>query len=110
MILKTREHPFIGAKVAIDEAQALTRALKIDFALERITVKSADALAAAVIQAREKQGIHFFVVDAPADAFKPLAEAVGDATCCCSTPPLPRTGCAASSARAKSCIRCRASR
>jgi len=76
MILKTREHPFIGAKVAIDEAQALTRALKIDFALERISVKSADALAAALTQAREKQGVHFFVVDAPADAFKPLAEAV----------------------------------
>src|SRR5262245_41731326 len=32
MILKTREHPFVGAKVAIDEAQALSRALKIDFA------------------------------------------------------------------------------
>lgn len=76
MILKTREHPFVGAKVAIDEAEALTRALKIGFALERITVKSVDALAAAVIQAREKQGIHFFVVDAPADAFKPLAAAV----------------------------------
>src|SRR5918994_1209209 len=45
MILKTREHPFAGAQVGIDEAQALTRALKIDFALERITVKSAEALA-----------------------------------------------------------------
>src|SRR5262245_56899618 len=49
MILKTREHPFVGAKVAIDEAEALTRTLKIDFALERITVKSADALPSAVI-------------------------------------------------------------
>jgi ABC transporter substrate binding protein (PQQ-dependent alcohol dehydrogenase system) len=76
MILKAREHPFAGAKVAIDEAQALSRALKTDFALERITVKSADAIAGAVVQAREKQGIHFFVVDAPAEAFKPLAAAV----------------------------------
>jgi ABC transporter substrate binding protein (PQQ-dependent alcohol dehydrogenase system) len=76
MILKTREHPFAGARVAIDEAQALSRALKIDFALERITVKSADALPAAVTQAREKSGIHFFVIDAPADVFKPLAAAV----------------------------------
>ena len=76
MILKTREHPFAGAQVGIDEAQALTRALKIDFALERITVKSADALAPAVMQAREARGIHFFIVDAPAEAFQPLAEAV----------------------------------
>ncbi|MBX9776582.1 MAG: ABC transporter substrate-binding protein [Xanthobacteraceae bacterium] len=76
MILKAREHPFVGAKVAIDEAQALSRALKIDFALERITVKSADAIAAAVMQAREKGNIRFFVVDAPADAFRPLAQAM----------------------------------
>jgi len=76
MILKTREHPFAGAQVGIDEAQALTRALKIGFALERITVKSAEALAPAVIQAREARGIHFFIVDAPAEVFRPLAVAV----------------------------------
>jgi ABC transporter substrate binding protein (PQQ-dependent alcohol dehydrogenase system) len=76
MILKTREHPFVGARVGIDEAQSLTRALKIDFALERITVKSAVALAPALMQAREAHGIHFFVIDAPAEAFRPLAEAV----------------------------------
>jgi ABC transporter substrate binding protein (PQQ-dependent alcohol dehydrogenase system) len=76
MILKTREHPLAGATVGIDEARALSRALKIDFALERITVKSVADVAAAVTQAREKQGIHFFVVDAPAEAFKPLAAAV----------------------------------
>ena len=76
MILKTREHPFAGAKVAIDEAQALTRALKIDFALDRITVASADAIAPAIMQAREQHGVHFFIVDAPAEAFRPLAQAV----------------------------------
>ncbi len=76
LILKTREHPFAGAQVGVDEAKALTRVLKMDFALERITVKSADALAPAVLQARETRGIHFFIVDAPADAFKPLAAAV----------------------------------
>ncbi|MPZ40294.1 MAG: ABC transporter substrate-binding protein [Rhizobiales bacterium] len=76
MILKTREHPFVGAKVAIDEAQALSRALKIDFALERLTVKSEAALVPAVTQARESRGIQFFVVDASAEAFRPLVEAV----------------------------------
>src|SRR5579871_3124316 len=42
LIIKTREHPFVGAQVGIDEAQPLTRILKTDFALERITVKSSE--------------------------------------------------------------------
>src|SRR5438093_4020809 len=75
IILKTRDHPFAGAQVGVDEAQALARVLKTDFALERITVKSADAVAPAVIEARTRD-IHFFILDAPADAFKPLAAAV----------------------------------
>jgi ABC transporter substrate binding protein (PQQ-dependent alcohol dehydrogenase system) len=33
-------------------------------------------VAAAVVQARDTAGIHFFIVDAPAEAFKPLADAV----------------------------------
>src|SRR5258708_38186603 len=41
LVLKTREHPFTGAQIGIDEAQALTRVLKTDFVLERITLKSA---------------------------------------------------------------------
>jgi ABC transporter substrate binding protein (PQQ-dependent alcohol dehydrogenase system) len=76
LILKTRDHPFAGAQVGIDEAQALSRVLKTDFALERMTVKSAEAVAPAVLQALETRNIHFFIVDAPAEAFKPLAAAV----------------------------------
>ena len=76
IILKTREHPFTGAQVGLDEAQALTRVLKTDFALERITVKSAAEVASAVQQALETRKIHLFLVDAPAEAYKPLAAAV----------------------------------
>jgi ABC transporter substrate binding protein (PQQ-dependent alcohol dehydrogenase system) len=76
LILKTREHPLAGAQVGIDEAQALTRVLKTDFVLERITVKSVGEVAPAVQQAMEGRNIHFFLVDAPAEAFKPLAAAV----------------------------------
>ena len=75
LVLKSRERPFAGAQVGLDEAQALTRVLKVDFALERITVKSAAEVAAAVTQAAER-GIRFFIVDAPAEAFKPLADSV----------------------------------
>jgi ABC transporter substrate binding protein (PQQ-dependent alcohol dehydrogenase system) len=75
-VLKTRERPFTGAQVGLDEAQALTRVLKTEFALERISVKSPAEVAGAVVQARETGGIRFFIVDAPAEAFKPLADAV----------------------------------
>jgi ABC transporter substrate binding protein (PQQ-dependent alcohol dehydrogenase system) len=75
-VLKARERPFTGAQVGLDEAQALTRVLKTEFALERISVKSPTEVAGAVVQAREAGGIRFFIVDAPAEAFKPLADAV----------------------------------
>src|SRR5882724_11806422 len=75
IMLKPRESPFAGAQVGMDEAQALSRVLKIDFALEHITVKSAQEVTPAVTQALER-GIHFFIVDAPAEAFRPLATAV----------------------------------
>jgi ABC transporter substrate binding protein (PQQ-dependent alcohol dehydrogenase system) len=76
LVLKNRPRPFTGAQVGLDEAQALTRVLKTDFALERITVNSPAEVAGAVTQARDASGIHFFIVDAPAEAFKPLADAV----------------------------------
>jgi ABC transporter substrate binding protein (PQQ-dependent alcohol dehydrogenase system) len=76
LILKTRERPYTGAQVGLDEAQALSRVLKIDFALERISVGSAADVAGAVLRARESADMHFFIVDAPAPAFKPLADAI----------------------------------
>lgn len=75
IILKVREHPFPGAEVAIDEAAALSRVLPTTFTLERITVKSPADVAPAVLAALDS-GVHFFLLDAPADAFRPLAAAV----------------------------------
>jgi ABC transporter substrate binding protein (PQQ-dependent alcohol dehydrogenase system) len=75
LILKTRDHPFTGAQIGIDEAAALVRVLNTQFGLERITVKSPAEVAPAVIAALEERGIHFFLIDAPSDAFKPLAVA-----------------------------------
>src|SRR5260370_10207298 len=75
LVLKTRDHPFAGAQIGIDDAAALVRVLNAEFALERITVKSPAEVAPAVIAALEGRGIHFFLIDAPPDAFKPLAAA-----------------------------------
>ena len=66
LILKVREHPLAGAQIGLDDAKVLARVLKTDFALERITVKSAAEVAPAVQQAMTSRDIHFFIVDAPA--------------------------------------------
>jgi ABC transporter substrate binding protein (PQQ-dependent alcohol dehydrogenase system) len=76
IVLKTRAHPFAGAEVSIDDAAPLRRVLPVDFALARISVGSAAEVAPAVAQALERRDIHFFLVDAPAQAFAPLAAAV----------------------------------
>jgi ABC transporter substrate binding protein (PQQ-dependent alcohol dehydrogenase system) len=76
VVLKTREHPFAGAEIGIDEAAALVRVLNTEFKLERITVKSAAEVAPAVIDAIDTHKLAFFLIDAPAEAFKPLAAAV----------------------------------
>src|SRR5215471_3725007 len=75
IVLKTRAHPYPGAEVSIDDAAALRRVLPVDFALARISVKSVDEVAAAVLRAIDG-GTHFFLIDAPASAFVPLAAAV----------------------------------
>jgi ABC transporter substrate binding protein (PQQ-dependent alcohol dehydrogenase system) len=75
IILKTRVRPFTGAELGIDDAAALARVLKADFALERISVKSPDDVTRAVGAALDA-GTHFFLIDAPAETFKPLAAAV----------------------------------
>lgn len=76
VVLKSRDRPFSGAEIGIEDAQSASRVLKTEFALERITVNAPGELAAAVGQARDARGIRFFILDAPADAFKPLADAV----------------------------------
>jgi ABC transporter substrate binding protein (PQQ-dependent alcohol dehydrogenase system) len=75
IILKTREHPFAGAEIGIDEAAPLTRILSTDFMLDRIVAKSSADVTPAVLAAAAA-GTHFFLIDAPADAYKPLAAAV----------------------------------
>jgi len=75
IILKTREHPFAGAEVGIDEAAALQRVTNTEFALERIVADSAADITPAVLAA-VNAGAHFILLDAPAAAYKPLAAAL----------------------------------
>jgi ABC transporter substrate binding protein (PQQ-dependent alcohol dehydrogenase system) len=75
IVLKSREHPFVGAQIGIDEAAALVRVLNTEFKLERITVKSAAEVASAMTEAADTRKIGFFLIDAPAEAFKAIAAA-----------------------------------
>jgi ABC transporter substrate binding protein (PQQ-dependent alcohol dehydrogenase system) len=75
IILKTRDHPFAGAAVGVDEAAPLTRLLNTTFTLDRITVKSPVDVTTAVLNA-VKEGTHFFLIDAPPEAYKPLSAAM----------------------------------
>ncbi len=74
-VLKTRDHPYAGAQVGIDDARALSRAMGADHQLERVTVKSADEIAGAIVKANDG-GTNYFLIDAPADAFKAIAGAI----------------------------------
>ena len=75
IILKIHERPFTGAALAVDEAAAFKRVLPVDFSLDRVTVQSPADAAPAVLAALDA-GTHFFLLDAPVEAFKPLAAAV----------------------------------
>jgi ABC transporter substrate binding protein (PQQ-dependent alcohol dehydrogenase system) len=75
IILKTRAHPFAGAELGLDDAAPLARVLKADFRLQRIIATSPAEVAPAVRTALDA-GTHFFLIDAPAESFKPLTETV----------------------------------
>ncbi len=75
IVLKMPAHPFAGAEIGIDEAAPLTRLLDTDFTLERIVAKAPSEVAPAVLGALDR-GTHFFLIDAPAEAYRPLAAAI----------------------------------
>jgi ABC transporter substrate binding protein (PQQ-dependent alcohol dehydrogenase system) len=75
IVLKTRAHPYAGAELGIADAAPLARMLKADFHLQRITAPS-PAEVAPLVRTALDAGTHFFLIDTPAESFKPLAEAV----------------------------------
>jgi ABC transporter substrate binding protein (PQQ-dependent alcohol dehydrogenase system) len=76
MILATRDRPFPAVEVALDETKPLSTVIHRGFAVARITVKTADDVAPAILAALQELNIHFFVLDLPGDAVRLLAQAV----------------------------------
>jgi ABC transporter substrate binding protein (PQQ-dependent alcohol dehydrogenase system) len=75
VVLKRREHPLTGAEVALDEVAALARVLNADFSLQRIVATSPAEVAQAILAANDS-GTRFFLLDAPLQAYAPLAAAL----------------------------------
>ena len=75
MVLARRDRPFAAAEVALDEAKPLAPVIHRDFALDRITVKSAGGLSWAVGAAIAEKGVRFFVLDLPGAAVAQLGDA-----------------------------------
>jgi ABC transporter substrate binding protein (PQQ-dependent alcohol dehydrogenase system) len=75
MILATRDRPFPGVEVALDEAKSLAPVIHLDFAVVRIAAKVTDDVVPAVLNSLRDRNIHFFVLDLPADAVRLLGQA-----------------------------------
>lgn len=69
--------PFAGAEVALKEIKYHGAELDLQFKLERVSAKDSKALLDALL-GLEQQGVHFFVVDAPAETVAALAEQTKD--------------------------------
>ena len=74
-VLKALDHPYAGAQVGIEDARPLTRASGADHQLERITANSIDDMVVAIIRSNDA-GVAWFLLDAPAEAYKAVAAAV----------------------------------
>lgn len=69
--------PYDGARVAIQESKFVGSALGLEFRLERERVRDA-AHAAETIIAMNGNGVHYFLVDAPAEVLAETAKQVRD--------------------------------
>ncbi len=75
IILREAIDPFQGAQVALRDGRIMGRALKLNFALERVEGADAEALMAGLEQLYADKGARFFLVDAPGAVVAKLVEA-----------------------------------
>jgi ABC transporter substrate binding protein (PQQ-dependent alcohol dehydrogenase system) len=75
IVLREAIDPFQGAQVALRDGRIIGRALKLDFALERVEGADAQALIAGLERLYADRGTRFFLVDAPGEVVAKVAEA-----------------------------------
>jgi ABC transporter substrate binding protein (PQQ-dependent alcohol dehydrogenase system) len=65
--------PYDASQVALTDARAIGRVIKVDFSMEKATAKSVDDLSKQVSSWVESGDVHFILADLPAAALRDLA-------------------------------------
>ena len=78
VLLEQRGRPIDGAKLAIDDLEAVGRSLGIEFELAEARAENAEAVAGEVQKLRNERGARLILVDAPAEALTAAARATPD--------------------------------
>lgn len=70
--------PYLGSQVALEDARAIGRVVRVDFTMDRAAVHSVDELAQKILGWIETQNIHFVLADLPASALRDLGRRLKD--------------------------------
>ena len=75
LVLRPAIDPFQGGQLGLRDGRIMGRALKLDFALERVEGADAKELMAGLDRLYADKGVRFFLIDAPGEVVATLAEA-----------------------------------
>ena len=70
--------PYGGSQVALEDARAVGRVIKVEFSMEKATAKSVDELMLRISGWSESGNIHFVLADLPGAVLKDLAHKLAD--------------------------------
>lgn len=70
--------PYHGSQVALEDAQAVGRVIKVEFSMEKATAKSVDELVQRISGWNESDDVNFIFADLPAAALRDLARRLAD--------------------------------
>jgi ABC transporter substrate binding protein (PQQ-dependent alcohol dehydrogenase system) len=70
--------PYQGSQVALEDAQAIGRVIRVEFSMEKSSAASVDELAKQISDWITKDGIHFVLADLPAAALTDLARRLAE--------------------------------
>jgi ABC transporter substrate binding protein (PQQ-dependent alcohol dehydrogenase system) len=78
IVLPDLGRPYDGSRLALEDAQAIGRVIKVAFSIKKATGKSVDELTQRVADWISHDDVHFVIADLPAAALKQLAHRVAD--------------------------------
>ena len=78
IVFTDRGRPYPGSQVALRDAQAIGRVIKVDFSMEKSTGKSVDELVQQISRWVADDNVHFILADLAAAPLKELAHKLAD--------------------------------